>query len=378
MKRTKESRKRIGNLILLIAFTSVLLISSIYAWFTTQRDVTITNLSGKVEVAESLEISIDAKNWSQIIDLNELSLRNDAWSEDANKLPSDLVPVSTDGTIVAGTQTELNMYTGTLNNSIKLNDIKTTEDKYYAFDIFLRDSTRIKPDEDAETATRKLQLGIGSFVNFVEAGDQKFGIENSVRVGFALMDATVPNTEDSQSNILAALTSTSGRNVYIKDVAIWEPNCEKHVDNIVTNNNRVTLPITKWTSLGVNSPYKFKNGTQLPTYAIKNGTETGTSIPNVWDWKYEADEGDEGYTWANASYLKLQNTVQTTGTTVNDLTDLKSSNTPTNNFEIPSNKICRIRVYVWLEGQDVDSTNWSSLGEGIDLNLVLEKPATQV
>ena len=126
MKRTKESRKRIGNLILLIAFTSVLLISSIYAWFTTQRDVTITNFNAEVQVAESLEISIDALNWSQVINLSDVSLTADAWDEDANNIPEVLAPVSNDGTVGltdGNKQEELNMYVGTLEDGKDLSEV---------------------------------------------------------------------------------------------------------------------------------------------------------------------------------------------------------------------------------------------------------------
>ena len=44
-------------------------------------------------------------------------------------------------------------------------------------------------------------------------------------------------------------------------------------------------------------------------------------------------------------------------------------------FKIPKNQICRIRMYVWLEGQDVDCTNYASHGGGVTLNLGLIKGA---
>ena len=69
MGRTKESRKRISSLILLTAFTAVMLIVSTYAWFTSQKDITLSNLRGTVEVAENMEISLDAATWYQKIDL---------------------------------------------------------------------------------------------------------------------------------------------------------------------------------------------------------------------------------------------------------------------------------------------------------------------
>ena len=67
----RNSRKRLNSLILLVAFTAVMLIVSTYAWFSTQRNVTLTGLKGKVNVAEGLQISLDAKHWVNTINFND-------------------------------------------------------------------------------------------------------------------------------------------------------------------------------------------------------------------------------------------------------------------------------------------------------------------
>lgn len=71
----KNKRKSISYLVFVIALTAILLVMSTYAWFSTQRDVTITGLTGEVKVAEGLEISLDAENWGQTIDLADANLR---------------------------------------------------------------------------------------------------------------------------------------------------------------------------------------------------------------------------------------------------------------------------------------------------------------
>lgn len=48
----KNKRKSISYLVFVIALTAILLVMSTYAWFSTQRDVTITGLTGEVKVAE--------------------------------------------------------------------------------------------------------------------------------------------------------------------------------------------------------------------------------------------------------------------------------------------------------------------------------------
>ena len=46
-------------------------------------------------------------------------------------------------------------------------------------------------------------------------------------------------------------------------------------------------------------------------------------------------------------------------------------------FKIESNKVSKIRVYVWLEGQDPDCDTDASQGGGIEVNIGLTKGETQ-
>ena len=67
----RNSRKRLNSLILLVAFTAVMLIVSTYAWFSTQRNVTLSGLKGAVKVAEGLQVSLDAKHWVNAINFED-------------------------------------------------------------------------------------------------------------------------------------------------------------------------------------------------------------------------------------------------------------------------------------------------------------------
>ena len=55
---------------------------------------------------------------------------------------------------------------------------------------------------------------------------------------------------------------------------------------------------------------------------------------------------------------------------------MKSSTDGTTDFEIVKNAITKLRIYVWLEGQDVDTTNYASHGGGITVNIGLTKGIT--
>lgn len=402
-KRTKESKKRINSLILLIAFTAILLIVSTYAWFTTQRDVTVANLKGTVEVAESLEISLDAQNWSQRIEIGE-AINNDTFLKgisnengtlNSNYIPKELLPASTDG---SADGIVLPMYAGTLNGNklsgiIACDETATDTDPkaalsednryagYFAFDIFLRNSARNSTGTDPLFLNNNTSLSvlktsdvygntIGNYVgNTLKGvgyngqtyvGDEKSGIQNTVRVGLALFK----NTAELTATQAEVRTATVGATKTIGSVAIWEPNSNAHDAQVVTKNGPKGTPIkTRDGDLTMSSTAKFK------TFAIMKD-DAIDDIANVYDWTDDK--------------LTQQNTVQTEtgdwdengklkkpeGATGVALKTVADSNTA---FAIAKNQISRIRVYVWLEGQDPDCINLASYGGGIELNLGLEK-----
>ena len=80
--RQKNSKRRLNSLILLVAFTAIMLIVSTYAWFSSQKNVTLTGLKGKVNVAEGLQISLDAEHWVNTINFDDFTQPADgsAWT----------------------------------------------------------------------------------------------------------------------------------------------------------------------------------------------------------------------------------------------------------------------------------------------------------
>ena len=156
--RTKAIRK----LIFLVAFTAIMLIMSTYAWFSTQKNVTIGGLYGQVNVAEGLQISLDALNWKNEIDLSNAGIEayfaqtNDTlgteydltnpYSGRTNVTPSELLPVSTTAKQNEGIGLQrLNMYRGENTDGIKLSGIQLLNEEaasgYYAIDFFLQNSS---------------------------------------------------------------------------------------------------------------------------------------------------------------------------------------------------------------------------------------------
>ena len=392
MGRSKKNKKKseMNAMFFIILLALVIFIISTYAWFSTQRNVSITNLNGIVEVAEGLEISLDAQNWSNGIVLGDeegqLDIIDDAYPDNKNISPTEMLPVSTLGLTTKPSSggsdqdrlTELQMLRGTISNSIQLSNIGETNSEmtnsddptypgYFAFDVFLKNSSR------QDVLVDELQLNYDSSLQILaQSNDDEeeesidpssTGLQNTARVAFAKYEGTADVMAD-QATILnqTAGIGVSASTVYIDDVAIWEPNANDHVEYIVQNNNKITWSGQDQGTYGSS----FTTTTKMPTYALTSSS-LGHSIANIYKW-----DGTE-------QYLAKQNTLQTTKTSTEDYTikegvqNLVSTKDGTTKFSIAANAISRIRIYVWLEGQDVDCINYASYGGGITVNIGLVK-----
>lgn len=386
MKGKSQRNKRkseMNAMFFIILLAAVMFIISTYAWFSTQKNVSITNLQGTVEVAEGLEISLDAENWSNGIVLGteegQLSIIDNAYVGHHNISPTEMLPVSTLG-LVSGNMTDLKMLRGKITNSKELSEIavmnETQTDSakvdypgYFAFDVFLKNDSKDTSKDDV------LQLNYDSSLEVLEADKSVTGLQNTVRVAFAKYEGTSETTVDAAT----ILKETAGIGVgaptaYISDVAIWEPNSNAHVDYIVKNNNKIT-----WSSADA-SAYATKTlddgrkgfdlATQMPTYALKESA-VGSTIADIYKW-----DGSE-------SKLQKQNVLQTKSTAKSStdvdyaiedgVQNLVSTSDGTTTFGIAPSKVSRIRIYVWLEGQDVDCINYASHGGGVKVNIGLVK-----
>lgn len=404
-KKAKTKRKtELKIIFFIILIAAMLFIVSTYAWFSTQRNVSITNLSGTVQVAEGLEISLDALNWSNGIVLGkedgQLDLEEDAYAGHNNLVPTEMLPASTLG-LVSGTEMEgLSMLRGKLTNTKELSEIAVLDEAnksmvsgqvgfelkypgYFAFDIFLKNSSKSNITPDI------LQLNYDSSLEIIEGGDATTGLQNTARIAFVKYGGTeasegvwegVAGVNDSQAQILdkTGAINDNQAGVYVTDVAIWEPNANDHVEYIVTNNNKITWAsgdAAKYATKTLADGSKgFDLTTQMPTYGLTDAS-VGKEIKDIYDWS-----------GTNSTTLKKQVVLQTTKTDATDFTikegvknliSTSSTDSAKTDFVIAPYSVCRLKVYLWLEGQDVDCINYASHGVGITVNIGLVKGSTE-
>ena len=216
-KEKTYTRKRLNSIILLLAFAAIMLIVSTYAWFSTQRNVSITNLAGTVQVAEGMEISLDGLHFKQTLDLSQVTWTDTTGTTDypvyagnTNNIPEELQPVSRDGSL-EGTA-DLTFYKGNFTtDGMTLRDVVATapavqvtdgvgaikytaENKegtasegdaipaasaiypgYYAFDVFIKNTIQAGSTGTSNHGTAEapnwgsnLQLNYDSFAKVLE------------------------------------------------------------------------------------------------------------------------------------------------------------------------------------------------------------------
>jgi hypothetical protein len=454
-KRQKtESESRIKTMVIILFFIGVMFVIATYAWFATQKNVSIANIEGTVSVAEGLQISLDARKWAQTLDLSKANLTefiedlNSEKNEDGsnkyeyctysgnnNVIPSELLPVSTLGTPGASL---LKMYTGTASGSqlrtvtlcsedgakVNSGDLTTQNadyPSYIAFDVFIKDSSRTDEDNALYLTTdSKLQIKEPELTESEEEEGttltekkqqlEAYGLQNTARLALARYSGTADITESDSTKIIAA---TNAEDSVISQTTIWEPNANYHVSGLVNEFNNsydfytpesMSTQVTRNETSGLSSIIYNK---EMDTYAIKDDTNTGiTSDPDALKITTKTSSGVEStvygiknvYDWLTCKWLTKQHTVQTKITVPAqseeedatealptsydiDCTDdeaevgiaLTDTTEDEYNFVISANKITKIRVYVWLEGQDVDTLNYASHGGGITVDLGIQK-----
>lgn len=311
MSKKSKRKESLKTSIMILLLLAILLVSSTYAWFTANKTVTISTLEVQVEAKNGLQISTDATTWKAIISNSDIT--TDAYDGNTNQVPGKMEPVSTDGSISNG---KLNMYYGT----VKANDSgvyslyasKETEaagdtGKFIAFDVFLKVE---KETQIALTSTSK--------VTFTEGTSDK-GLQNAARVAFLVEGSAAATAQTSTITALSGATAESTK--------IWEPNIDVHTESAVVN-ARDTYGI----------PTETTDANQISYFGINQEIPEANAVP--------LSDTNKAGTYFSA----VTPAIATKQGYTTDIT----------NFYTLSAGITKMRIYMWVEGQDVDCENTAS------------------
>ncbi len=361
-KKNGKKKRKLGSLLLLLFLTIILLATSTYAWFTANRNVTIDAINVTVATSSGIQISTDANTWKTLISNGDITTgysfdttdnddTNDLVDENMFSL-TNLVPVSTVGAISSG---KMAMFKGTIedkNNDgvLGLTAVASPEAKsttigdFIAFDIFL------KLDE---AGTVYLDAGSGATVTATKADK---GAQYAARYAFIVEGN---NTATTDPKTLAGYTGGSS-------AIIVEPNYDGHNAYGIEQARLYyqdytygTVANATYASLTANS-----SGNDWVSW---DGVKTTISDANEIAWpNTNATDNSSVFTAMTGSNIKRTNTAFSSGT--GDPMDIGLS---------LSAGVTKIRVYIWIEGQDIDcDTSASGAFLTFNIGFTLDGPST--
>ena len=380
-KRNTKHEKRLKRLVITCLLCAIILSVSTYAWFIGMKTVSVNAFEVNIKTTESLMLSLDAKTWSYNLDVNETTIKPTDYSANQNSWggTDGLIPMSSIGAIDTATSKMTLFEKGSLtatDGGYRLLASKVantaTEEKpgYVAFDLFIRNLSGEKYYSEYGDNEEAIYLIPESEVTVADAGNANAGIENSVRVAFAQIGRVqnyAGETPTSDELTLAqgiSCGTKTGVTVICdkKKATIWEPNDTKHVNNAIEwYKASCKKRDTNTGAYGSDLCEDISNGTAYDTYAVaKEITAGGVDVYDGEDYNgYSANVG-EGKSLYNVD------------TFTDTEKDYKGTARPTF-LTLAPNSITKVRVYVYIEGQDVDNYDFASLGQAIKVSFGFTK-----
>ena len=405
-KHNNKKSKRIRDLVAICSLCAILLSVSTYAWFIGMKTVNVSEFSVNIATTEGLFLSVDGENWKYTLDARN----EEAYEGNANQWldqPGEgLIPMSSVGDMDK-TSSRMKLYekgsltavTGgyrLLSKQVENNKTQNSGgveyiegNGYVAFDLFIKNlSGNAYYTENNPLNEEAIYLTTNSEVKVAVDGEEKAGIENSVRVAFAQIGRVEANTEsvDNITKITCAGVPSSDSQVQVtgicRDAQIWEPNDTKHVKNAINWYDKSCLTRKASTDGDdVNDPNSYntgshctavEDGTAYPTYAISNNIEIADNV-NIYDGEdyntYTKNTVDyDTYAKGDRSSYNLVEFPYFTDTMKN----IAGKDRP-QFMTLAPNSITKVRVYIWIEGQDIDNYDFASLGKKITVNFGFTK-----
>ncbi len=322
-KTNNRKQRRLLLTLLLLLTTGVFLGTASYAWFTANQRVTISPIDVNVSTSSGIQISADGSNWKSVLINSDITGASSTYTAAVNQVPTTLEPVSTIGEMDSGGKMKMflgqvvaNETTGdfVLSSEQSIETNTTSSGKFIAFDIFLK-------NENNET----LYLTPNSKVVFRNSDS---GIKNATRIAFITLGHTT--TSDTVANIRALNDGASST------VKIWEPNYDVHTADGVAN---AVSPY------GITTLAEGSGNAWVPYSGVKAEFADTLGIKR-----------EQATQALNSSYFT------DVDPDIKTIEGFDASQALTAESGLQSG-VTKMRIYMWVEGQDVDCENNASGGE---------------
>ena len=320
-KRSNKRKRKLLLLLFALIFTGIMVSTSTYAWFTANQTVTLGEIMVNVEAQNGIQLSADGTNWKSIVQTDDLkSVHATTYTTSVNQIPDTLEPVSTVGNIDADGKME--MYYGVVGSNddgdyiltaTKDTEVEGTTGKFIAIDLFFRVDT-----------TTDIFLTTNSGVTTTDVTDT--GIKNASRIAFVILGNTAAGS---------SISSIQGLNAGVASQKyIWEPNYDVHSAAAVSHAYDTYGYTTTQTG-----------GTLIPYSGVKAEINTDDNV-------IIQQSNPTDYTDTYSAFFD---------TVTPDYTTVEGFSTNQQIFSLNAG-ITKVRIYMWIEGQDVDCENNASNG----------------
>ena len=377
-KRNNKHIKRARRMIIGSFLTALILSTGTYAWFIGMKTVNVSSFDVKIAAIDGLSLSLDGVKWSDTVTINQENFLTVNEKNNTNSWGgSGLYPVSSVGIIDTDSSRmilyEKGSFTTTtggyriMASQVANTTNATEQDGYVAFDLFIKNLSghEYYPEQNVLNEEAIYLTPDSAVTVSTNGGVAGTGIENSARVAFAQIGRVVASTTDQ--DIITGITCATDDNVTgicsSRPAQIWEPNDRNHVQNAI---NWYTTSCLKRTGADLTKKTSYAGACE----ELTDGTYVQTNaISGVIDYADQVDVYDgvdyNGYT------ASISDTAQDGKLYAYDyFTDEEKSKTGTDRptfITLAPNSITKVRVYVWIEGQDVDNYDFASLGKKISV-----------
>ena len=313
-RQPNYARKRRLFSVFLLILAIVALTGGTYAWFSNNNVVDVTGVDIGVGPGNSLEISTDATpdSWKKNISLDDIKDADYSYGTTRyNSYPDMYRPASSIGTINNGYS---EFFLGHISKDATgaytiaaeaINEMDGADGYILSFDLYFRTAKEQYLNLDTGNSS-VTYTKLDTDVNDLQ------GIENSLRLGFIYEGYT--ESDDTVANIQAIMTTNPD------NIKVWEPNNNVH-------NQKAILAAQDFYGLNINA------STVVAYEGVKAPIPENLHVPL----------GVSNSTYFESLGSKLISTS-------------KNAAGEQRMFRLKSG-ITKLRIYAWVEGQDVDCEN---------------------
>ena len=408
VKENKKLTGRVRNLVVICTLAAIVLGASTYAWFIGMRTVNVSSFDVEIASVDSLLLSLDGETWDTTVAINKLNHKTVAYTGNTNNWGDPgLIPMSSIGEMdVAASRMKLfekasltatpggyRLMASRVDNH---NTDETEKRGYVVFDLFIKNFSGNQYIPTLNTLDEEaIYLNVDSAVTVAKAGEvagpddgvEGTGIENSVRVAFAqigrvkgttttpktITDITCANDGNGNPSVIGEVTGIC------RTAQIWEPNDKLHVANAISWYN-TACKLRKSTGTDVTAIGSFATGEtsncktvinnntvdinedgtpdDTPTYAVSTDIRSSDNVDIYDGSRYNSYLGSSKLT----SYPYFTDTAKIKTGTARPLF-----------MTLAPNSITKVRVYIFIEGQDVDNYDFASIGKKISVKFGFTK-----